>query len=155
MGNQAASFRGVPFLVDGDTLTGGRRGPTHEYPYKESPYNEDMGHKARQYKISAYVIGSDVAAQRNALIEAFETKGPGDLIHPQYGLKYVSLKSYVVKHSNSKGRESTIELIFVQEDKTSYPDATTNVLANLNSQQTDSLMTMIDAFLLDFEGWFE
>lgn len=133
---QAASFRGIPFLVDGDTLSGGRRGPTHEYPYKDKPYNEDMGHKAREYKVSAYVIGDDYFGKRNALINALETRGPGTLIHPQYGMQTVALKSYSIQHSNDRGREAKFDLSFTQEDEVSrYPTATSNVTAKVANLQ--------------------
>ncbi len=136
---QPASFRGVPFLVDSDTMDGGRRGPTHEYPYKEEPYNEDMGLKARTYKFAAYVIGDDYFGKRDALIDALETKGPDTLIHPQYGAQQVRLLTYSVNHSTEKGREARFELVFKQEDERSqYPSSTSNTLAKTAAAQAAS-----------------
>ncbi len=135
---QPASFRGVPFLVDGDSMSGGRRGPTHEYPYKDEPDNEDMGLKARQYKFNAYVIGFDYMGKRDALIAALEAKGAGVLIHPQYGSANVQLKSYSVKHQTDKSGEALFDLNFAQEDAVTHPKTSSNTLAKINTTQVKS-----------------
>ncbi len=138
---QPASFRGVPFLVDSDTLTGGRRGPTHEYPWKDEPYNEDMGLKARDYKFAAYVIGDDYFGKRDALINALESNGPGILIHPQYGRQLVRLLTYSVNHNTEKGREARFDLQFIQEDEVSrYPSNQPNTAAKVAQAQQASQM---------------
>ncbi len=136
---QPASFRGASFLVDGDTLSGGRRGPTHEYPYKEEPYNEDLGLKARDYKVKAYVIGDDYMSKRNALIAALEAKGPATLIHDQYGAQLVRVMSYSATHSTTKGRECLFDIHFKQEDKASqYPSSSANIPAKAAAAQQAS-----------------
>lgn len=37
-----ASFRGVPFSVDDDDASFGRRVQLHEYPKRDKPYTEDL-----------------------------------------------------------------------------------------------------------------
>lgn len=68
-----ASFRGVSFYVEGGTLTFGRRLAIHEYPQREKPYVEDLGKKARVYRLEAFVLGPDYMKDRDALIDALET----------------------------------------------------------------------------------
>src|SRR5215203_3377369 len=89
-----ASFRGVPFHVETQGRTSGRRTVLHEYPKRDEPYAEDMGRAARRYQITGHVIqkfhlpsGSGFAsinydACRDALVEALERPGPGTLLDP-------------------------------------------------------------------------
>ncbi len=55
-----ASFRGVPFQVEGDEATLGRRVQTHEYPNRDQPYTEDLGRATRRFQISAYLVGKTI-----------------------------------------------------------------------------------------------
>lgn len=77
-----ASFRQVSFEVDDDTLTGGRRVVTHEYPNRESWDNEDLGIVAQTIQVRAYVHGDDADAQAQTLFRACALAGAGELILP-------------------------------------------------------------------------
>jgi prophage DNA circulation protein len=66
---QPASFRGAGFLVEGHDGEVGRRLAVHEYPERDLPYAEDLGRKARVFKITGLVIGPDYMAQRDALLD--------------------------------------------------------------------------------------
>ncbi|MFX9939048.1 DNA circularization N-terminal domain-containing protein, partial [Acinetobacter baumannii] len=57
-----ASFRGVPFHVTQATGTFGRRSVTHEYPFRDLPYVEDLGRRARTLRIEALLLGEDYMA---------------------------------------------------------------------------------------------
>lgn len=131
---QPASYNGVPFLTDSDDLSGGRRGTTHEYPYRDTPENEDLGHKAREYKVTAYVIGNDYQRQRDLLLGVLETGGVGELIHPEYGIQRVAPKSWTVRHSTARGREAAIDITFVQEGKTRMHLAASLMRTNVFAQ---------------------
>lgn len=80
-----ASFRGVPFQVDDDEGTFGRRVQVHEYPNRDKPYTEDLGRATRRFTINAYLVGNDFFEARDRLIVAIDTPGPGTLVHPYYG----------------------------------------------------------------------
>jgi prophage DNA circulation protein len=60
-----ASFKDVPFAVDTDSRSGGRRIHIHEYPARESWDNEDMGRLRQEVQVAAYVYGdsSDLWAE--------------------------------------------------------------------------------------------
>lgn len=79
-----ASFRGVPFLVEDSGRSGGRRLVEHEFPYRDEPEFDDLGRRMRGFSLTGYVLGDDYLEQRDALIDALETAGPGELIHPYY-----------------------------------------------------------------------
>lgn len=119
-----ASFRGVPFSVEGDDASFGRRVQLHEYPNRDKPYTEDLGRAARRLTINAYVIGGDYADQRDRLIAAVETNGPGTLVHPQYGEMQGSINGTVkVSHSSAEGRMARISFEFVESGELTFPVA--------------------------------
>lgn len=61
-----ASFKDVPFAVDSDVRTGGRRVQVHEYPSRETWDNEDLGRLRQQVNVEGYVFGdsSDLWAEQ-------------------------------------------------------------------------------------------
>jgi prophage DNA circulation protein len=96
-----ASFRGAPFYVAGAEETFGRRTVLTEYPGRDLPDTEDLGRRARQHRIEAYVLGPDYMAARDELRTAIEQPGAGELIHPFLG------KKRVVVHGEVRSSEST------------------------------------------------
>lgn len=77
-----ASFKGFPFEVASDRVTGGRRVVTHEYPGRESWDNEDLGRAKQVIEVNAYVIGDDADALANQLLKLCHGKGAGTLVLP-------------------------------------------------------------------------
>jgi prophage DNA circulation protein len=121
---QAASFRGVPFHVDSDEATFGRRIQLHEYPQKDDPYAEDLGRKARNKSVTAFVIGDDYFAKRDALITAIEQAGSGELVHPYYGRSMVVVDDDVrVTHTKDEGGMCRFTITFVEAGSITYPSA--------------------------------
>ncbi len=103
-----ASFRGVPFAV----LTGegnyGRRQAVHEYPYRDTPWIEDIGRSTRKLTLHGFIVQSsllytapDVMTQRNSLVAACETANAGTLIHPTLGELTVSIPDGGLKITES------------------------------------------------------
>lgn len=121
-----ASFRGVPFEVDGDKVPIGRRMVTHEYPGKNVPYPEDMGRVTREYKVTAFVIGADYMDKRDALLTALETEGEGELIHPWLGTLKVKVAPGEMSHSWRDGGMVQFDLTFIESSELSKPVAKAN-----------------------------
>ncbi|MEM5371362.1 DNA circularization N-terminal domain-containing protein [Paraburkholderia azotifigens] len=120
----AASFRGVPFEVESDEGTFGRRTVVHEYAQRDKPYAEDNGRATREFSITAFLIGDDYLDKRDRLLEALETKGPGTLVHPWYGELKVSPKDPArVSHSKQNGGMCTVQLSFVEAGELAFPSA--------------------------------
>jgi hypothetical protein len=61
-----ASFGPIPFAVETDTKSGGRRVHVHEYPSREWWDNEDLGRLRQQIDVQAFVFGDlcDLWAER-------------------------------------------------------------------------------------------
>lgn len=121
-----ASFRGVPFHVDVAEMTGGRRNVHHEFPFRDLPYVEDLGRRGRTFPVEAYVLGDDYMAARDALLAALEAEGPGELIHPYYGTRRVSVSGgFRVRETSAEGGVARIAVEFAETELApSFPSAT-------------------------------
>ncbi|WP_336212037.1 DNA circularization protein [Enterobacter sp. P82] len=147
-----ASFRGVPFSVEDDEGTFGRRVQVHEYPNRDKPFTEDLGRATRRMTINAYLIGDDYADKRDRLIGAVETAGPGTLVHPQYGEMQGSIDGQVrLTHSNAEGRMCRVSFQFVESGELSFPVAgmaTAQRLKQSGGLFDDAIESMFSAYSL-------
>ncbi|MGT2507914.1 DNA circularization protein [Cupriavidus basilensis] len=147
-----ASFRGVRFETrGGHELAGGRRLARFEYPQRDEPYMEDMGKKAREHKITAFVIGPDYMAARDALLEALETAGPGELVLPFAGRRSVVAGEFSLKESTEEGGMATFSLVFTEAGKLAEPD----VGVDAEGVLADSQETAFDDVATDFADNFD
>ena len=128
----AGSFRGVPFRTVDAEIKVGRRNQINEYPQRDDPYVDDLGRRGRRYVVDAYLIGENYLAEREALIEAFETKGSGELIHPRYGILKVSLDGEVgLKETPDKRGFVRISVTFVEDTSNTFPKADRDTVARV------------------------
>lgn len=110
-----ASFRGVTFFVDSSERAGGRRTVVHEFPLRDDPFVEDLGRRARTFRIDGYVLGDDYLAQRDALLAKLEdTEGPGELVHPYHGVRRAICNTVTVRESKSDGGMAVFSLEFAE-----------------------------------------
>ncbi|MDA8498782.1 DNA circularization protein [Citrobacter sp. Igbk 17] len=148
-----ASFRGVPFKTEDESLTAGRRVETHEFVNRDKPYTEDLGKATSRPKFSGYVIGDDCYEQRDRLIEALNKPGPGTLVHPAYGEMSVCVDGEInVSTSSSEGRMVRFDLRFVEAGELTYPTsgtATANTLVSSCSALDDCISDNFEQFGMD------
>lgn len=100
-----ASFRGAKFYVEASEFEFGRRSVFYDIPMDESggSASRDMGKLPRRFTITAFCIGIAYDAHRDDLIDAIESSGVGELVHPYYG------KSTVIVDGPARVTESTAE----------------------------------------------
>lgn len=114
-----ASFRGVPFNVDTAERQGGRRGVTHEYPFRDEPFREDLGRQVRKFTVEGHVVGADYISARDRLIAALESpSGPGQLVHPYYGTRHVAVSGFRVRESATEGGVARFSIEFEETPST-------------------------------------
>jgi prophage DNA circulation protein len=116
-----ASFRGVIFSVKSHSFEGGRRTVTHEFAFRDDPWTEDIGRKARRFPVEAYVFGENYFTRRDRLLAAFEKKGAGDLIHPYLGKKRVNVVDFSVTEEESEGGIAHFQVTFVEAGRATFP----------------------------------
>ncbi|MDR1276379.1 MAG: DNA circularization N-terminal domain-containing protein [Candidatus Accumulibacter sp.] len=145
-----ASFRGVPFGVTSGDVELGRRLARHEYPQRDIPWLEDMGRKAREYKIEALISGPNYRTERDALIAALETVGPGQLVHPWHGTVRVTVSTVSLSESTESGGLARFSITFIEVGAAFEPRVEVDTLEILNQRYTAAL----DTFLGDFSAAF-
>lgn len=136
-----ASFRGVPFAVYGGEARFGRRLALHEYPGRDKPYIEDLGRGTRRIRMTGFLVsdslvygGGSAIAQRDALVAAVETKGPGALMHPTLGALTVSVpeQGLGVTERWDRGRYFEISLILIESGNRVFPSVTSSTVSLLD-----------------------
>jgi len=127
-----ATFRGVPFVVESGDQSGGRRGVTHEYPFRDEPFREDLGRAARAFAVDGYVAGPGYAARRDALREALEAHGPEELVHPYFGTRRVAVTSFRIRESTGEGGMARFSIEFEETPSApAQPTATVDTPAQM------------------------
>jgi len=120
----AGSYRGVRFHVERSDTTGGRRWLIHEYPRRDRPYAEDMGRKAREWRLSLFVAGDDYDRQRDALIQALDAPGAATLVHPYLGSVTAVASDVRWSESTRDGGVCTFQVTFAEAGQEAFPATT-------------------------------
>lgn len=123
-----ASFRGVPFEVDGSDMDTGRRVQLHEYPQRDKPFAQDLGRSARAVKFDAFVVGADYVDKANALLGAMEEYGQGTLVHPWFGSLKVNVTGCSVAFNRELGL-AKFSLNFVESGELEFPSSADSTAA--------------------------
>lgn len=120
---QRGSFRGFDFLTDSHEAKGGRRLVVHEFPGADEPIVEDLGGKAREWRVVAYFIGADYDRERNGFL-ALLAEGVADwLTHPWLGKVWARAREWSVSESNERGGYAAVSIDFVAGGRAPYvPD---------------------------------
>jgi prophage DNA circulation protein len=148
---QPASFNGVPFVTRSNSTVVGRRVAEHIYPFRDQPWIEDVGRKARRYNIVGFLIGDDVISQRNAMQDALEYPGPGVLVHPTYGrLTVTALDQCTFEEDMTHGRVIEMRLVFEESGLQIFPatvvatgNAVATAAANANAAASDDFVSQV------------
>lgn len=83
----AGSFKGVPFFFESAEFSGGGRNvQTNGVPFSNSHVNEDTGANVPNYSFNVYFVGEDAEGQKDRFLRVCNEKGPGELIHPYFGV---------------------------------------------------------------------
>jgi prophage DNA circulation protein len=120
---QPGSWRGVGFVMDAAELRTGRRVATHEYPYRDTVWAEDLGKLPRRFAFQAFLVGDDVYQQRDAMVAACEQPGAGTLVHPTMGSVQCVLVDFTTTDRRERGRVVELAFQFVVAADATQPTA--------------------------------
>jgi len=141
-----ASFRGVPFFVEGSQHTTGRRVVAHEFPNRDNPYPEDLGKIGNVWKVEGHILGDDYLETKRLLKEAVEKFGAGELVHPFYGTLFVQCGAVSFDESTLEGGFARISFQFYEGGDNRYPRATDEKLVTLANKSADAISKSKSAF---------
>lgn len=111
-----ASYNGIPFWVNNDAGTYGRRIETHEYPMRDTAFQEDLGKKNSSWKVKGYVFGAGATAIKSALVAAVNAGGSAVVVLPGDGPINVRCKLLNVQRSRDEQCWFTLDFDFVLDD---------------------------------------
>jgi len=131
------SFKGVEFKTERHTLSGGRNKEDHEFPQRATGRSEDVGRKLQGFSLELLVIGDDYFSQRDALIDALESEGPGILVHPYLGRKNVQAGRFTLVETVDEGRLARFTVEFSEAGELVFPEAVEDV-AETVAQDADA-----------------
>ena len=137
-----ASYGGAEFKVEVDTQGGGRRNVTHEFPKYDTPWTEDMGRKARSWRITGYCIGPFYLDDRDALIAVLDAEGPFTLVHPTLGEVQANAGEYFVTEVREKGGFAAFEMPFFEAGQQPDTAPTDDTQAQVSSQAASTNSTI-------------
>lgn len=119
-----ARFRGAIFFIEESETEGGRKQSTFEFINTGRRANQDLGLYRRKFEITAYIMGDETSyfARRNALLDALESPGSGELIHPFFGTETVTTGIYKLNESTRRLGYSTIKFLAEVVDDTNVSE---------------------------------
>lgn len=145
-----AAFRGAAFFVESSERSGGRRVVVHEFPLRDEPFVEDLGRRARKFRVEGYLIGSDYMAQRDALLAALEDEeGPGQLVHPYYGIKSAIGETTSTRETRAEGGWAVIGIEFCEAPAQAPTPAIAPDLPGKVAASADDALLAVDAELVE------
>ncbi|CAB1222479.1 DNA circularization protein [Acinetobacter bouvetii] len=114
-----ASFRGVQFECTTINDSWSKTIAVHQAPYSNDASVEDMGNEPRRISIQALYAGEDYLTWLNALLAALQENGPGELIHPIFGICYAQVTNHSVNHDvdNYDSCSFSIDFVIAQSQK--------------------------------------
>jgi prophage DNA circulation protein len=129
-----ASFRGVKFDVQNVDRSGSRSIAQNEYPYAAGAELDDMNLKARRFRFKIIIWGDDYEDRLQQLIDALETPGAGELVHPVYGGILAMAESWDDQHEAELVDGVTLSINFIEQSVRELVFA-----ANTASSKTDAI----------------
>lgn len=154
-----ASWRGVPFEVNGDDAEFGRRVVVHEYPQRDKPYVEDLGRKTRKFTLDAWVCAHmendfNPWDARDALIEAIEAGDVGTLVHPFWGSMEGHISNVKVKQTSiSMGGYVNFSMDFMESGEMEFrASAVADTEGQVLTSEEDTYNAAIGDFAITFSN---
>lgn len=146
------SFRGVVFDVVGIKDSMGNAVSVAERPYVDGGNIEDLGARPTRFSLQAVFFGDDYEDRLFAALDALNTPGCGELIHPVYGvIKSAKCVTREVSHSATEVDSCTVSMEFIEDgDPISFFEeaGAEQVQANVGSRG-DSALDAIASRLAD------
>jgi prophage DNA circulation protein len=141
---QTASFRGVEFLVESETKTGGKKTVTHEYVNSNSRFTEELGQLPPSFSIEAVVHGDDGIQRRFDLERVLNIPDIGELVHPVYGTLQVKSTTYSVSSNQVNIGQFRFSINFQTSREVINPAPSEIISTAEATKNAESVRTVLD-----------
>lgn len=158
---QIASYKGVEWLVSEAPTSGGKKTVTKRPLNSDRQFVEELGKVPRRFTLNGEVtartnpdgsIRVPYRVQRQRLVDAFESPGPGVLVHPFLGrIENLVAVSYTIRESAKSLGMASLEVTFEVDFGTSVPSLDESVVGSV----TDASEAVLNAVELDIGDRFE
>jgi prophage DNA circulation protein len=109
-----ASFRGIQFEVTATADDIERVVVVHEFPYVDGAIVEDMGRAPRRISLTAVFYGDDYEIQLQQLLQALDSPGAGELIHPIFGAITAQFVRTNIPHQAEQPDQARLSIEFLE-----------------------------------------
>lgn len=147
-----ADFRGVPFLFDESEVTSGRKTVVHEFVNSNRRFVEDLGLLNKTFSVRGIIGGNTYIADRDSLIRALETPGPGLLTHPVFGVLNVVAEPYTLSEVQSELGRAIFDMEFSIAQDPILPQALISSAATVSNQASGLYQAIPDQFSTIYVG---
>ncbi len=161
---QAASFKGVDFLVQSSSIKFGQKTVTHQYPNTDRTEVEFLGLAEDTFNLDIFIHSAepDYIEKRNALKIALSDGEVGQLVHPYEGQIEVSVVGQVtLREVDEEFGVARFTVTFQKTTEQSFPAQAidnSSVIRQLFGEFSLQLQEFVEdnfAFLGDYPGVFE
>lgn len=142
-----AMFKGVPFIFVDDSFGSGKRIVQHEFPQRDVPYSENLGKRIRKISIQGKLLGDDYLTQKDNLLFVCEEDGPGELVHPYYGVLNVECSTIEITNQKTVTRICEFQAVFFETGELEFPTSIVDTAAATLLQTEATLNTSKSTFL--------
>ena len=134
-----ASFRGIDFLIPQASVPVGMKVQLHEFPQRDEPFAEQLGKQAQVHRLVCWIIGDDCFERRDKFMEAVQTPGAGELVHPWLGRMQVKAGEAELTHDFKQGGMAAFAVTFYPDIPLKFPAAKVNTQQQV-VKASDSLL---------------
>ena len=127
-----ALYKGVKFLIQNHTMTAGRKTVTHEFPNSDVRVVEDLGALPDSFSITGITTGGNYKNDRDNLIAALNSAGPGQLVHPFFGTLEVTSTTYTLNESTTSLNVAVFTMNFERSQANVFPTFSGNNISLIN-----------------------
>lgn len=158
---KTARYKGVEFLFQDATTTGGNRLLKYNYPGSDKQAIERQGKAPRSFTLTIWIPHDSYYQQRDNLLRVLEDGRKGVLTHPTYGdVNNVINGLYTLTEKQSELGKASISVVFEVDDSPGIPRQSGNLATQvqqesilLNNQLEEDLGNNYDAST-EFSGNF-
>lgn len=145
------SYKGVPFLVNRVSTSGGRKTVIHKFPNSDIQTIEDLGLEPRTYRIGAIIASPGYTVKKNLLLRALEEGGQGLLVHPFFGpITGIVALSFSFDEDLTHVGDTTFDITFGLSETDGRPINLINTISQISS----SAVTVADSIATDITDLF-
>ena len=163
----SASYKNAKFFLTRSSIAGGRKTATKDLVNSDFRIIEDLGLIQPVFSLTGVVaanggpplvVGGPERAQsykqmRDALLDALQSPGPGQLIHPFYGpIENVVCKTFTISEAPSSVGTATLTMSFeISNSVVGQPFALAAVLGTITNKFDAEAAALEAAMAADFE----